>query len=183
MQERIFAPLGLTHTAVDDAAEVVPNRASGYMSARASASGFQNASFIAMSFPGGAGDMRSTTSDLCAWHAALMGGKVLSPESLKAMLTPATLNDGKLPTHPNRAGDKVEGRYGFGVGLDIIGGHRTISHGGEIQGFAAYLETLPDNGVTFAQMINTEGGPFAPPAFRDAPSALNRAIRAAALAA
>jgi CubicO group peptidase (beta-lactamase class C family) len=182
LQERLFAPLGLTHTAVDDAAEVVPNRASGYMSARASASGFQNASFIAMSFPGGAGDLRATTSDLCAWHAALLGGKVLSPESLQAMLTPVTLNDGKLPTHPGRNGDKVETRYGFGVGLDIIGGHRTVSHGGEIQGFAAYLETLPDDDVTFAQMINTEGGPFAPPAFRAAPSALNRAIRAAALA-
>jgi CubicO group peptidase (beta-lactamase class C family) len=136
-----------------------------------------------MSFPGGAGDMRGTTSDLCAWHAALLGGKVLSPESLQAMLTPVTLNDGKLPTHLGRNGDRVETRYGFGVGLDIIGGHRTVSHGGEIQGFAAYLETLPDDDVTFAQMINTEGGSFAPPAFRAAPSALNRAIRAAALAA
>ena len=33
MQRRLLAPLGLTHTAVDDAATVVPNRVSGYSSA------------------------------------------------------------------------------------------------------------------------------------------------------
>ncbi len=182
MQERLFTPLGLTHTAVDDAADVVAGRASGYSSARQSASGFNNASFIAMSAPGGAGNLRSTAEDLCAWHGALLGGKVLKPESLEAMLTPVTLNDGKLPTQKNGKGETSDVRYGFGVGLDLRDGKATIAHAGGIQGFISYLETLPDEQLTYAVLMNTDGGPFAPKTLATAPNALNLAIRTAARA-
>jgi D-alanyl-D-alanine carboxypeptidase len=183
MQERLFAPLGLGHTAVDNAADVVPNRASGYSSARQSASGFENASYIAMSFPGGAGNLRSTAEDLCAWHGALLGGKVLKPESLKAMLTPVTFNDGKLPTQKNGKGEAADIHYGFGIGLEPRDGKPTIAHAGGIQGFISYLETLPDEQVTYAVLLNTDGGPFAPKTMATAPNALNLAIRSAARAA
>ena len=182
MQRRLFTPLGLTHTAVDDAATVVANRASGYSSALKAPSGFVNASFIAMSFPGGAGNLRSTAEDLCAWHGALLGGKVLHPASLKAMTTPVTLNDGALPTSTNGKGETRPVRYGFGVDLDVIDGHPSVAHNGGIQGFVSYLETLTDAEVTFSVLINTDGGPFAPKALATAPNDLNKAIRKAALA-
>jgi CubicO group peptidase (beta-lactamase class C family) len=183
MQHRLFTPLGLASTAVDDAATVVPNRASGYSSAARAPSGFVNASFIAMSFPGGAGNLRSTASDLCAWHAALLGGKVLQPASLKAMLTPATLNDGSLPALTDPKGVKHDVRYGFGIGLDVIDGHPSIAHDGGIQGFVSHLESLTDVDLTIAVLLNTDGGPFAPKALATAPGELQKAIRAAALAA
>ena len=159
MEGRIFAPLGLCHTAVDDAAKVVPNRASGYSNNKKAESGFDNASFIAMSFPGGAGNIRSTAEDLCDWHAQLLGGKVLDSDSLKAMLTPVTLNDGKLPTQPDGKGGRAEVRYGYGIGLDTRDGHPTIGHGGGIQGFASYIETLTDLGITWVTLINTDSAP------------------------
>lgn len=183
MQKRLFTPLGLTHTAVDDAGTVVANRASGYSSAARAASGFVNASFIAMSFPGGAGNLRSTAEDLCAWHAALLGGKVLQPASLTAMTTPVRLNDGSLPTQPDGKGGKTETRYGFGVGLGAVDGHPCIEHDGGIQGFVSHLETLTDVNLTMAVLFNTDGGPFAPKALATAPTELYNTIRGAALAA
>jgi D-alanyl-D-alanine carboxypeptidase len=180
MQERLFTPLGLPHTAVDDAARVAPGRANGYTSAPRAPSGFDNASFIAMSFPGGAGNLRSTAEDLCAWHGALLGGKVLKPGSLEAMLTPVTVNDGKLPTQKNGKGEAVDVRYGFGIGLDLRDGHPTVEHGGGIQGFSSYIETLRDEQITFVTLMNTDGGPFAPKALATAPRDLQAAIRAAA---
>jgi D-alanyl-D-alanine carboxypeptidase len=181
-QQRLLAPNGLTQTTVDDAARVVSNRASGYSSARVGPSGFDNASFIGMSWPGAAGNLRSTCEDLCAWHGALLGGKVLSPESLKAMLTPVRLNDGQLPTQPKKGGGREPVSYGFGIGLDPRDGRPSVSHNGGIQGFASHLETLTDEDITIATVMNTDGGPFAPKALATAPGELEAAIRKVARA-
>ncbi len=180
-QQRLIAPNALGHTTVDNAAHVVPNRASGYSNARVGPSGFDNASFIGMSWPGAAGNLRSTCEDLCAWHGALLGGKVLQPESLKAMLTPVRLNDGKLPTQKTPKGEAPV-YYGFGIGLEPRDGKPCVSHNGGIQGFVSHLETLTDEQITIATVINTDGGPFAPKALADAPGELEAAIRKAARA-
>ncbi|THD81682.1 MAG: class A beta-lactamase-related serine hydrolase [Phenylobacterium sp.] len=183
MQARLFTPLGLAHTAVDDAAEIVPNRAAGYTDDPKAPSGFDNASFTSMTYPGGAGALRSTCEDLCAWHVALLGGRALQPAMLQAMLTPITLNDGAPPMQTNRKGEKAPVRYGFGIGVGPVDGHAAVSHGGSIQGFGSYLETLPAEHVTLAMIINTDGGAKAPPAFGPAWAELQTTVRAAALAA
>jgi CubicO group peptidase (beta-lactamase class C family) len=159
MQGRLFGPLGLCNTAVDDMAMVVPNRAAGYSNDKTAESGFDNASYIAMSFPGGAGNIRSTAEDLCDWHAQLLGGKVLDPESLKAMLTPVLLNDGKLPTQPDGKGGRIDVHYGFGMGVGDIDGHPVATHTGGIQGFSSHIETLTDRDVTWVTLINTDSAP------------------------
>ncbi|HEV2532767.1 serine hydrolase domain-containing protein [Phenylobacterium sp.] len=183
MQTRLFGPLGLARTSVDSAAEVLPHRASGYSNDPAAPSGFDNASFVSMSYPGGAGAIRSTCEDLCAWHVALLGGKVLQPAMLTAMLTPATLADGSLPMQPGRKGEKTAVRYGFGIALNPIDGHRAVAHGGNIHGFASNLETLPDDRLTIAMIINADGGSKPTPAFLAAPGDIQKALRAAGLAA
>lgn len=183
MQARLFTPLGLTRTAVDVASEVVPNRANGYGNDPAAPSGFENASWTSMTYPGGAGNIRSTCEDLCAWHTALLGGKVLQPAMLDAMLTPVTLNDGSLPMQQNREGGKVATRYGFGIGVGPIDGHRAVSHGGNIQGFASNVQTLQDENVTIAMMINSDGGSKPTPAFMAMPGDVEKTLRGAALAA
>ena len=180
MRERLFTPLGLSRTAVDDVAEVVPNRAAGYTDDPKAASGFDNASFTSMTYPGGAGALRSTCEDLCAWHAALLGGKALQPAMLQAMLTPITLNDGSLPQQTNR---KAAVRYGFGIGVNPVDGRAAVSHGGSIQGFGSFLETLQAERVTMAMIINTDGGAKAPASFGPSWAELQKLLRAAALAA
>jgi len=184
MRERLFAPLGLVHTAVDDMAEIVPNRAAGYDNDPKAPSGFRNTSFIAMSFPGGAGALRSTCEDLCAWHAALLGGKVLQPEMLQEMLTPATLNDGSLPSVKDGQGVRQPVRYGYGLILNPIDGRRSVAHDGGIQGFASHLETEPADRLTLATVMNTDGGPMPPGQnLSKALGEVQKAFRMAALSA
>lgn len=146
MQERIFGPLGLASTAIDEPAEILAGRVSGYTNLVGG--GFANASYLSMTYPGAAGAMRSTTADLCRWQQALLGGKLLSEAGLEKMLTPAVLANGSL----------ASSRYGLGVILSAPGGPSLITHSGGINGFSSYLGTYRDAGVSIATLVNTDGG-------------------------
>jgi CubicO group peptidase (beta-lactamase class C family) len=179
---RLFDPAGLSRTAVDDVGEVVAGRASGYVSGPKEAGGFRNAPPISLSWPGGAGAMRSTAEDLCRWHDALLGGRLLRPESLTAMLTPARLNDGSLPPRPADRGGTGPLRYGLGIRLDTEGGREVVTHGGGIEGFFSDLTTYPDARVTVAGIINSsrdEQDPQAPPDQQVLRAAVKEAARIA----
>lgn len=184
LAERIFRPLGLADTAVDRDTDVVPRRAAGYTGDPKAASGFDNAAFISMTYPGGAGCLRSTAADLCVWHTALLGGRVLKPQSLTAMTTPAVLNDGKLPTVSGPKGP-VTIHYAFGLSIGDVPGHRSIGHDGGIPGFQSHLLSLPDEGVTLAVIRNCDGSPGSSAAADEARASndLNAAVLKAALAA
>ena len=175
-QSRLFGPAAMTRTAVDNMSEVLPGRSNGYSNDAKVPGGFTNASFISMTIPGAAGNLRSCMSDLCAWHEALLGGRILKPASLQTMLTPAQLNDGSLPKSPRESADGKM-RYGMGLFLDDSDGHRCISHGGGIQGFGTDLRTYPDQNLTLATIFNTDSGPPPPRA-----KALRTALLTAALA-
>jgi len=149
--DRLFQPLKMTATAVDDSADVVQRRASGYSHTNGP-SGFSNASFISMNYPSGAGSLRSTARDLCRWRAALLGGRVLSPGALNKMLTPAQLIDGS-----EAVAGSASSRYGLGQHITTVGGRRVVSHGGGIQGFSCELRSLVEIGVTIAAIVNCDG--------------------------
>lgn len=161
-KRRIFDVAGLAQTAVDNAADVVPNRAGGYTPQAKSAVGFDNASFISMTFPGGAGAIRSTTADLCNWHAALLGGKILKQGSLEQMLTPARLANGAVPESPEglavvQGGEHKPMEYGFGVMFGDFEGRRYVEHDGGINGFVSALRSFRAERVTVAMLVNTDG--------------------------
>ena len=180
-QQRLFAPAGLTQTAVDDLSAVVPHRASGYSGHAGSDTAFDNAAYISMTYPGGAGSMRSTPRDLCRWHAALLGGRILPPDGLKAMLTPVRLANGTQPTAIQGPGGPKPVSYGFGIELKRFEGHPTVEHGGGIFGFVSDLRSFPAEQVSVAMTINFagEGRPSFPERF----TALKDAAARAALAA
>jgi hypothetical protein len=75
----------------------------------------------------------------------LHGGKVLKPESYRAMTTPGTLADGS-PV-----------RYAMGVAVLDVGGRRVISHGGGINGFLSHAEYYPAEDLTVVVLFNTAG--------------------------
>jgi len=158
LKTRILDPRGLSDTAKDDVTEVLPRRASGYTPHEGSKTLFDNCSFESMSIPGGAGAMRSTVLDLCAWHAALFGGKVLSPASLTAMTTPGRLKDGGQPFSIGRPGAPARAvNYGFGLDVGVFEGRKSFSHTGGISGFSSFLQTLPDERVSLAVLLNSIG--------------------------
>lgn len=152
LRDRLFGPVGLMATAVDSAGEVVAGRASGYTNGTYP-SGFENASFVSMSYAGAAGAMRSTATDLCRWHQALLGGRVLSESSMAKMLRPATLANGTIP----KDGGADVG-YAFGLEVSPPGKRQLVGHGGGIHGFVAYVGTYVDADLTLATIVNADGG-------------------------
>ena len=136
VRENIFTPLGMKDSGYDSNSAIIPHRASGYA---AGPGGIENAGFIHMTIPQGAGALFSTTGDLLKWELGLFGGKVLTPASLAKMTTPFK-ND-----------------YAFGLGIETTGGHKRISHGGGIEGFNTDLTYYPDDKLTVVVLANLNG--------------------------
>jgi D-alanyl-D-alanine carboxypeptidase len=159
-QTRLFDPIGLQKTAVDDQGDVVAHRASGYELAGKER---RNAQFISMTAPGAAGFLRSTAGDLLKWSAALFGGKVIHLDLVKLMIEPARLKNGQLAMDhifkPERMGPEVEKyQYGFGLEIGTLDGHKKIGHNGSIPGFVSRMDTFPSDGVTVVVLVNTQRG-------------------------
>jgi CubicO group peptidase (beta-lactamase class C family) len=137
VRENIFTPLGMKDSGYDSNSAVIPHRASGYVPGK---NGFENAGFIHMSIPHGAGALYSTTEDLLKWEQGLFGGKLLKAESLQKMTTPFKSN------------------YAFGLQVETTGGHKVIEHGGGIEGFNTELAYYPDDKLTVVVLGNVTGG-------------------------
>lgn len=167
LSNSLIAPLQLSRTAMDQESEVVKDRAAGYTPIDGEgAQSFANAEFIEIAEAGGAGAMRSTGTDLCAWHAALLSGRVLSAESLALMVAPGRLRDGRV-SGANRfsAQDAGYGDVQYACGLLVQSGGRNgtvITHNGFINGFSAVLESYVDRKITFAVLCNSDVNPRLP---------------------
>lgn len=64
------------------------------------------------------------------WESGLFSGKLLSPASLKKMITPFKNN------------------YALGVSANVVNGRTQISHGGGIQGFSTFMAYFPETKIT-----------------------------------
>ena len=166
MKAEIFDKLGMADTAADNARDVVPGRASGYSLIGGAAGKFRNADFTDMSVPYAAGALRSTAEDMARWNAALFGGKLLKPQSLKEMLAPGRLRNGAenqtaiawpgAKAFPPPAGF-VPGPYAFGLEHHSQDARRIIGHDGSIAGFDAVMQNYIDEGLTIIVLTNTNG--------------------------
>lgn len=157
LDERIFKPLDMTATRVNDIKDIVKNRSNGYQWTGAR---LQNAEHTSMTWPFSAGAIVSTVADLAKWDAALCtvarsasegSPKFLQPTTLAAMWTPTKLTDGKTQD------------YGFGWGVGNYRGHKLIGHGGGIQGFTTDISRFVDDKLTVIVLTNLSG-PSANPA-------------------
>lgn len=187
LRRRLFEPAGMTQTAVDDAGDVVPQRASGYTTKAGRPGELRNADFISMTFPGAAGAMRSTAADLCRWHAALLGGRIVKPETLRVMLAPARLKNGELPDAPLPPdappdAPKQKIRYGFGLNFGEFEGREYVEHDGGIFGFVSMFRSYRPQQVTGAMLVNYDGfdSPEKAKRVRDVRDAAVRAVLASA---
>ncbi|GAB4465285.1 MAG: hypothetical protein OHK0029_35830 [Armatimonadaceae bacterium] len=142
LKERIFDPLGMNDTRVNDHSVIVSRRAAGYMP---TPQGIRNAEYVSPTQPYAAGALLSTINDMVKWNAALGTDKLLQPESWKAVWSPTKLTDGKTVD------------YGFGWEVATIRGHRRIAHSGGIPGFNSYIMRLPDDNLSVIVLTNSEG--------------------------
>ncbi|MGH9963088.1 MAG: serine hydrolase domain-containing protein, partial [Pyrinomonadaceae bacterium] len=103
-----------------------------------------NASYISMSVPHAAGGLVSTVDDLLRWDIALRSGAVVRKELLDRAWSTRTLPDG---THSG---------YGFGWKICAFEGHRTIEHGGWINGFSSKAIRFPDDNLNVIVLVNND---------------------------
>jgi CubicO group peptidase (beta-lactamase class C family) len=132
----------MTRTRYDSCADVIKNRAQGYI---VEDGALRNDVPIGMGPPGGAGGLLSTAKDLVRWQTALVSGKVVSPASFEEMTTPYMFEDGR------------ETRYGMGLMSGEMADAPTIGHDGGIQGFTSTLRYFPDTQLSIAVLSNSEG--------------------------
>lgn len=148
LQERIFNPLGMSHTYYDTAQRIIPRRAAGYErkpeeNPTAGPLGYVNAEYLSMTLPYAAGALASTVDDLSVWDAALYTDRLVRPESLQRAWTPYRLADGSSTG------------YGYGWSLSAYAGRATIEHGGGINGFICQALRIPEEHAFVAVLTNT----------------------------
>jgi CubicO group peptidase (beta-lactamase class C family) len=164
LQQEFFGPLGMQNTGTFENAEPPKAAALGYSLEDGKTTPALNWD---MSWASGAGALYSTVGDLFRWNEALFGGKVLKPESFRAMTTPVTLPP------------DVDGmNYGFGLGMSEISRLPAISHSGGLHGWSSDLIRLPQQNFTVIALANA-----LPPVAGYEPSAVTRALALKALEA
>ncbi|MGC5013473.1 serine hydrolase domain-containing protein [Streptosporangium sp. DT93] len=137
MRERVFGPLGMTGSTVDDRV-VTPSRGFnalyGTWVARSELSGFH---------AGGSGGVVTTAADMGRWLIAQTGrtgpgGRTVTPESLKIMHTP-----------PAGRG------YAMGWGEEELDGTGLLVHSGNLFTYTAVQAIVPETRYGFAVMTNS----------------------------
>lgn len=142
LQERLFGPLGMTHTGYGNEQDaVIAGHVDGYTRKQ---DHWARAGYLSMTQPHAAGALVSTVDDLQKWNRALHEGKVLGDASYRAMITPV--------------GKAAENNYGFGISPERLRGQPVLQHGGGIHGFSAHLLYLPDSDVSAAVLYNADSG-------------------------
>ena len=157
-REELFQPAGLTRTGFDDPIDVVAHRAQGYKKAKAATGVYANAEWISPTIPGAAGGLHTTVDDLLRWSHALFSGIVLQPATLRQMIAPGTLSDGRTTKSgmPEAWQRGLDSDYGMGVFVTNTSAGRRVWHGGDIEGFSTWLAHYPEAGVTIAVLQNSE---------------------------
>lgn len=148
VQERIFKPAGMTHSAFDVARRVTPRRAAGYTVDSDGA--VANADFASMAQPHGAGALMANVDDLRKWNDALAAGKLLGRELLQRAHTAVRLADGR------------DTSCGFGWHVSFTAGHRTLEHSGGTYGFNTHALSLPDAGLYVVALFNSDRPKLSP---------------------
>jgi CubicO group peptidase (beta-lactamase class C family) len=141
-RQRIFAPLGLTHTSWrDDFTRVVKNRAIAYSE--------QDGAFhIEMPFENvhGNGGLLTTVGDLLKWNENFVHPTVGDASIVAQMTTAGRFNDGKPQD------------YALGLMLGELRGVKNINHSGSTAGYRAHLNRFPDAHTSVAVLCNVSSG-------------------------
>ena len=145
LNERVFAPLGMTSTRVTSVSDVIPNRADGYSWNEDKFANMENWPAVRPS-----GAFLSTAQDMAKWEVALQTDRILKSATRQEMWTPVRLNDGR--TYDYGFGWEL-GDFPNGVGAT---GVSVIRHEGTIPGFRAAYWRLPNHGITVIVLTNLE---------------------------
>lgn len=141
LEERVLAPLGMSHTRYGHDATIIEGRAKGYSVVDGV---IVNAPYLSMTVPHAAGGLFSTVDDLLEWSSALEAGRLIPPDLSRQAWSSRNLPDGT-----------VSG-YGFGWKLCTLAGRPTREHGGFINGYLAAAMRLPEDDLDVIVLVNSD---------------------------
>ncbi|MBD2415620.1 beta-lactamase family protein [Nostoc calcicola FACHB-3891] len=146
LHDRIFAPLGMNATVMNDPKEIVPHRAAGY---RLLNNKLINKPYYSPSVTYSAGGQLSSVADMVKWEQALCGATLLKQSTLDLMWT---------PHFPNQGDNWEKLRYVAGLGWWILnyGDRRVVGHNGSILGFASNITRFIDDKITVILFCNLD---------------------------
>lgn len=137
-RNRIFEPLGMTHTSWrDDFTRVVKGRAVAYAE-----SGGEYHMDMPFENIHGNGGLLTTVGDLLRWNANFASPKVGDAAFVELETTAGRLSNG------------VQHDYAFGLTVAAWRGQREIRHSGTTGSYRAYLSRFPDAHVSIAVLCN-----------------------------
>ena len=158
LKRKIFEPIGLKNTFVDDPYQIIPNRVSGYFPYDKFKLGTKivelgNGLLISPLAYGRADvGIRTTAIDVMTFYDALVSGKLLSNDSQELMFGPSSLDNGELNS------------YGAGWMNWPLGGRFISEHGGYFRtGFSSRGFVIPDERfiiVILSNMFDALNFPF-----------------------
>ncbi|MCD6017191.1 MAG: beta-lactamase [Bacteroidetes bacterium] len=132
---QIFEPLGMKNSGAFEGNKLIKNLALGYTNGE---NGLENAGYIDMSIPAGAGALYSTVEDLQLWDSSFYTEKLVKKATLDKMMTPFK-----------------EG-YAYGLMIDSYLKHPWINHTGGIQGFSTVINRFPEDELCIVILKNVD---------------------------
>ncbi|HVM88719.1 MAG TPA: serine hydrolase [Puia sp.] len=123
VRDRIFKPLGMSHSGFDFTNLKSPDKSTGYF--KASPTSVVPATVVDSSVSYSAGSIYSTISDLYKWDRALYTDKIVHDSSLQKAFTP------------------YKNKYGYGWVIDSSYGKKVVMHQGSIFGFVSFIGRIP----------------------------------------
>ena len=149
MEERVFDPLDMRHTAADQNRLIVPDRVRPYVVDEGGR--LANAPYVDNSYKWAGGGLVSTPEDLVRFGLAHLEPGFLQAETLAMLHTPQKTN----------AGEVTDYGIGWRVGTDEKGRRRVGHRGGSVGGRTTFW-IYPDQGLVIAMVANLTGGPDFP---------------------
>lgn len=142
IQKRIINPLSLKETVLPGSSMDIPKKnARGYLN---TGDKLVDITLFNPSFANASGEMISTGEDMTTFFRALLGGKLLTPEMQKEMVTHTV--------------DTPLGKYGLGIhATKLPDGTEVWGHGGGIPGFTNFAGGTKDGQHVISININVLG--------------------------
>ncbi len=142
IRERIFIPLGMTHSGFDFAHLRSPHKTTGYYRVRNDS--FLVSVIVDSTQTNAAGSIYSTTGDMLKWHQALQTHQLLASSWQDQAFVPVREN------------------YGYGWDIDTMYQKLVLHHSGHIHGYNSNFYHLPGEDVcivVFTNLMKTAADP------------------------
>jgi CubicO group peptidase (beta-lactamase class C family) len=167
VEERIFAPLGMeaSNLSVDEMQEG-SDFAYGYqekMNEKTKKDEIERMPFRNIDAVGPAGSINSSAADMAKWvafqtsHGEAGGEKIVQPQTLAELHSPQMVVRQGLFAQLLQQPEMPYIMYGLGWFIQPYRGHEMIHHGGNIDGFSAFVAFLPKDNIGIVVLTNANG--------------------------